>query len=218
MRVYSTKYFDGEVELYYYGYRYYSPEFGRWINRDPINERGFLVLSKYAHYRKGDLNLYAFIQNNSINRTDLFGLSSVLINVIRKKEYCDCTIGELIVNGQKIGYTLELPWKKNKEKKSRIPSGSYFGVTRTSKQFPYLHIKIKRVLGRKDILIHRGNEPKDTEGCILVGKTKKKNKCWIRSSRKAHNELMEIVKITQTIDKAIGEYTEILISIKDLKK
>ncbi len=37
---FSTKYFDAETNLYYYGYRYYSPELGRWISRDPIEEDG----------------------------------------------------------------------------------------------------------------------------------------------------------------------------------
>ncbi|MBK8271415.1 MAG: hypothetical protein IPK83_25085 [Planctomycetes bacterium] len=45
---FSTKFYDaqpstaaaGERGLYYYGYRYYSPRLGRWVNRDPIEERG----------------------------------------------------------------------------------------------------------------------------------------------------------------------------------
>jgi RHS repeat-associated protein len=37
---FSTKYHDPETSLVYYGYRYYSPELGRWINRDPIGGRG----------------------------------------------------------------------------------------------------------------------------------------------------------------------------------
>ena len=37
---FSTKYYDAETDLYYYGYRYYSPSLGRWISRDPIEERG----------------------------------------------------------------------------------------------------------------------------------------------------------------------------------
>jgi len=37
---FSTKWFEGEFELYYYGYRYYSAGLGRWISRDPIGERG----------------------------------------------------------------------------------------------------------------------------------------------------------------------------------
>lgn len=47
---FSTKYYDAETGLYYYGYRYYSPEIGRWPSRDPIGEKGFEVLrSGYRH-------------------------------------------------------------------------------------------------------------------------------------------------------------------------
>ncbi len=58
---FSTKYLDQETNLYYYGYRYYSPELGRWLNRDPIGERG-------------GRNLYAFTSNNPINLIDILGL------------------------------------------------------------------------------------------------------------------------------------------------
>jgi RHS repeat-associated protein len=58
---FSTKYFDVKTEFYYYGYRYYSPQFGRWINRDVISE-------------SGGINLYAFAQNNAISAFDVFGL------------------------------------------------------------------------------------------------------------------------------------------------
>jgi len=57
---FSSKYHDGETGFYYYGFRYYSPELGRWLNRDPIEENG-------------GLNLYRFVENNSINDVDLFG-------------------------------------------------------------------------------------------------------------------------------------------------
>jgi RHS repeat-associated protein len=60
---FSTKYFDSETSLYYYGYRYYSPEIGRWINRDPIGERG-------------GLNQYGFISNNPLSNNDSLGLES----------------------------------------------------------------------------------------------------------------------------------------------
>ncbi len=57
---FSTKYYDVEANLYYYGYRYYSPELGRWITRDPIEEDG------------GD-NLYAFVHNNPLINYDILG-------------------------------------------------------------------------------------------------------------------------------------------------
>jgi RHS repeat-associated protein len=57
---FSSKYLDEDVELYYYGLRYYSPELGRWVNRDPIGENG-------------GVNLYLFCFNNPQNSIDGLG-------------------------------------------------------------------------------------------------------------------------------------------------
>ena len=57
---FSTKYFDSETGLYYYGYRFYSPQLMRWLNRDPIGE-------------EGGLNLYGFCGNNPVSRFDVDG-------------------------------------------------------------------------------------------------------------------------------------------------
>ncbi len=43
------------------GYRYYSPGLGRWVNRDPIEERG-------------GLNVYGFVGNGPVGVFDPFGL------------------------------------------------------------------------------------------------------------------------------------------------
>ena len=51
-------------EVTVYGYRYYSPEMGRWINRDPIGERG-------------GYNVYAFVENQPVNKVDKLGLEAV---------------------------------------------------------------------------------------------------------------------------------------------
>jgi RHS repeat-associated protein len=59
---FSTKYLDTETDLYYYGYRYYSAELGRWINRDPIDEEGGLML-------------YGFCVNSPLDKYDRLGLS-----------------------------------------------------------------------------------------------------------------------------------------------
>ncbi len=61
---FSTKYTDQETGLVYYGYRYYNPEIGRWVNRDPIEEQG-------------GLNVYGFTQNRSIDRIDILGMLTV---------------------------------------------------------------------------------------------------------------------------------------------
>ena len=57
---YSTKYLDTETGLYYYGYRFYSPMLMRWLNRDPIGERG-------------GMNLYVFCKNQAVDRIDYLG-------------------------------------------------------------------------------------------------------------------------------------------------
>jgi RHS repeat-associated protein len=59
---FSTKYQDDETDLLYYGYRYYNASTGRWLNRDPIEE-------------KGGVNLYAANANAFPNRLDYMGLS-----------------------------------------------------------------------------------------------------------------------------------------------
>ncbi len=47
--------------IHYYGYRYFHPNLGRWLSRDPIGEQG-------------GLNLYGFVGNSPIDSFDLLGL------------------------------------------------------------------------------------------------------------------------------------------------
>ncbi|MBA4386956.1 MAG: hypothetical protein C0404_03180 [Verrucomicrobia bacterium] len=46
--VFSTKYLESAWGLYYYGYRYYSPNLRIWISKDPIVEFGALTRVKHA--------------------------------------------------------------------------------------------------------------------------------------------------------------------------
>jgi RHS repeat-associated protein len=57
---FSSKEWNDNTGLYYYGYRFYSPNLQRWINRDPIQEFG-------------GINLFEFVGNSPLNWTDLFG-------------------------------------------------------------------------------------------------------------------------------------------------
>jgi RHS repeat-associated protein len=60
---FSTKYQDDETGLLYYGYRYYQPNTGRWLSRDPIGENG------------GE-NQYEFAMNDSVSYIDPDGAKS----------------------------------------------------------------------------------------------------------------------------------------------
>ena len=58
---FSTKYYDWETGLNYYGYRYYNPSTGRWLSRDPLEEEG------------GE-GLYVWAANDPGTHIDLYGL------------------------------------------------------------------------------------------------------------------------------------------------
>ena len=73
--VLSTKYTDPDSQFLYYGYRYYNPSTGRWLNRDPINEMGMKVLtrSRGVFNLDEEKNLYRFVRNNAVNLVDYLG-------------------------------------------------------------------------------------------------------------------------------------------------
>ena len=58
---YSSRYTDDETGLLYYGYRYYSPELGKWLSADPIEE-------------SGGMNVFGFLGNDPVNAVDVLGM------------------------------------------------------------------------------------------------------------------------------------------------
>jgi RHS repeat-associated protein len=61
--------FDPETGLYYYRARYYSPQLGRFLQVDPV---GY----------KDDLNLYAYVGNDPLDKTDPTGQWAVIDDAI----------------------------------------------------------------------------------------------------------------------------------------
>ena len=104
---FSTKYADEETGLCYYGYRYYQPQTGRWINRDPIGERG------------GE-NLYGFVSNDPLGLIDVLGLSAKLkCTRCKKSGIMRCRT----IENKKISDVFTTNEGKNNE--WRVPEGTY---------------------------------------------------------------------------------------------
>ena len=57
---FSSESFDSEPGLVYCNYRYYDPQLGRWMSRDPIEENG-------------GLNLYGMVENSLLTLWDELG-------------------------------------------------------------------------------------------------------------------------------------------------
>ena len=86
---FSTKPQEEGTGFYYYGFRYYMPETGRWASRDPIEE-------------EGGNNLYAFVGNFGIGTYDKLGMESGGSNTKSSptnQEICDCLEFYIFDNG-----------------------------------------------------------------------------------------------------------------------
>jgi|GEM_PF-1444022 len=71
---FSTKYWDDETDLVYYGYRYYTPSTGTWLSRDPMGEVGFETVVNHLERQNNDGNLYVFVGNSPLSSYDVLGL------------------------------------------------------------------------------------------------------------------------------------------------
>ena len=58
--MFSTKRYDAQTGLSYYGYRFYAPDMGKWLNRDPLGEAG-------------GINLYGYVERNPVSHVDPAG-------------------------------------------------------------------------------------------------------------------------------------------------
>ncbi|RMF11453.1 MAG: RHS repeat-associated core domain-containing protein, partial [Alphaproteobacteria bacterium] len=90
---FSTKYQDDESGFNYYGNRFYNPDTGRWLNRDPVAELGAMVARFDAamverHDVEGTLEIvlpnsdplgmYQFVSNVPLGQIDLLGMVGLL--------------------------------------------------------------------------------------------------------------------------------------------
>jgi hypothetical protein len=114
------------------------------------------------------------------------------------------TIGKILFDGEDSGlFTLEdkvrqIPgmsvvyWKVPGE--SAIPVGKYKLATRYSPHFKCELPHLLNVDGFEYVLIHWGNKPDDTEGCILVGSTWDGHSGFIGASKVAFEKVLAAIK------------------------
>ena len=103
------------------------------------------------------------------------------------------TTGVLFIDDAFFCYTLEDAVREQKVYgKTAIPYGKYEVVITYSPRFQKNMPLLLNVPNYEGVRIHTGNTARDTEGCILVGKSKGYD--FIGGSRNAFNELMERIK------------------------
>jgi len=120
-----------------------------------------------------------------------------MIKLIRYQSDTYCTLGEMTLPCGYKCHILELPWRNNKRSVSCIPAGTYKLnyrrspiVERTSEfKFGY---EVADVPGRSYIMIHPGNWPENTNGCLLPGQEPQDigGRLGVPSSRAVFTQLM----------------------------
>jgi hypothetical protein len=118
------------------------------------------------------------------------------------------TIGDLSIDGKFECYTLEDCVRPVKIKNmTAIPAGRYRVIITYSQRFKRLLPLLLNVPQFEGVRIHSGNAAADTEGCILVGRTKAKD--FIGESRLAFDKLFARLSAAVATE-------EIYINIKDV--
>lgn len=78
-----------------------------------------------------------------------------------------CSLGALVAEGFR-AFILEPPWKDNKPNESCIPVGEYECHWHRSPKYGWVYL-ITGIPERSHILVHPGNIPRHTRGCLLPG-------------------------------------------------
>ena len=76
------------------------------------------------------------------------------------------TYGTLYLRSKPLCFVVERPWLSNQRNVSCIPIGTYRVEWDDSPKFGRA-LHLRDVPGRLHILLHAGNRPEDSEGCLL---------------------------------------------------
>ncbi|MBR0564798.1 hypothetical protein J5J83_01545 [Azoarcus sp. L1K30] len=108
-------------------------------------------------------------------------MANTLIRIVRKWQTAQSTISEYSVDGGDLkGFILERPGPDSSTPnlRLRIPEGTYqmrwhdSSLSGVAPYNPVPHLFNAVVPQSRYILMHNGNYPENTDGCLLVGKTR----------------------------------------------
>ena len=129
------------------------------------------------------------------------------LKVLRKELTPRSTIGELHVDGQFECFTLEDAVRPVKIKGvTAIPAGIYEVVINFSQRFQRPLPLLLNVPNFDGVRIHAGNTDADTEGCLLVGKSKSAD--FIGNSRAAFGVLFAKIEKAAAREKIFIELVQ----------
>ena len=120
------------------------------------------------------------------------------LTLIREQSTDYSTSGTLLVDGKFECFTLEDVVRDKKVLgETAIPAGNYKVIIDMSNRFKRLLPLLINVPGFVGIRIHPGNTDKDTEGCILVGTSRRKD--FVGNSRLAFGALFAKLQAAKSI-------------------
>lgn len=131
------------------------------------------------------------------------------ISLLRIEQNDYATFGIILINNQVTNFkTLELPWEENQKNISCISTGRYKLINVLSPKFSYCY-EFVNVHKRTDILIHNGNLPEHTQGCVLIG-----NKFGeIKGKRAVLNSTNSLAEFNSILN-AVGFNEDIIIEVR----
>ncbi|HKB43232.1 MAG TPA: DUF5675 family protein [Chitinophagaceae bacterium] len=124
--------------------------------------------------------------------------------------YPNGTNGDLLLNGDKICSTIELPWKENKPQVSCIPEGKYELKKRYTPRFGN-HFILMNVPNRSFILLHAANDAlKEMRGCIAPDS-------FLTGEGKGTQARAALAKVVKAVNPELEKGNQVFLTIQSKK-
>ncbi|WCC43730.1 RHS repeat-associated core domain-containing protein (plasmid) [Tenacibaculum finnmarkense] len=190
--LFQGQYYDAEIELAYNRFRYYDPEDGRYISKDPIG-----LLS-------GEFGFYNYV-GDSNGWVDVFGLSSYNNKKLTKEH----KVYVLKKNGKAvyIGITIQDPKARKSQHKNgtKNKDGSY---KVEPKVFDEMHL-VAEVDTRRDSRNIEGSALRHKKEMNLQNKRRKDGGFWHSYPKNPEGGGRVLMKMSE-IDKILGNTIKII--------